>query len=96
MLIAGVKVTPGGIGLPDLDKCPSNGPTVLVHNPPADQDPLPEGFPVHAFGHINRLEVFRWGEYGAGEFGDGLRQVDQSLAWRSLYGRDVGRAKIRW
>src|SRR5215471_10900710 len=96
MLIAGVKVAPGGIGLPDLDKGPSNGPTILVQNPPAHQDPFPEGFPVRTFGHINRLEVFRWREYGAGEFGDGLRQVDQRLAWRSLNGRNVGRAIIRW
>src|ERR1700751_274616 len=32
MLIAGVKVTPGGIGLPDPDKGPSNRPTLLGQN----------------------------------------------------------------
>src|SRR4029077_7039555 len=49
-----------------------------------------------AFGHINRLEVFRWRQYGAGEFGDGLRQGDQRLGGGSLNGRNVGGAKIRW
>src|SRR6516225_5899597 len=37
VLVAGVKITTGGIGLPDLNKGPGNGPTILVQNPPADQ-----------------------------------------------------------
>src|SRR6266481_4420291 len=96
MLIAGVKVTTGGIGLPDLHKGPSNGPTILVQNLSADQDAFPEGFPVRAFGQINRLDLFRRGELETGEFGNGLRQVDRQLAWRSFNGGDVGGAKIRW
>ena len=96
MLIAGVQVATGSVGLPDLNKGPGDGSTILVQNPSADQDPFPEGCPVRAFSQINRLDFFRWREYGTGEFGDGLGQMHQRLTWGSLNGRDVGRAIIRW
>src|SRR5262249_15319050 len=96
MLIASVKVTTGGIGLPDLEHSTGNSPTLLIQDSTAAQRAFPEGCPVRAFGHINGLEVCRWRECGTGEFGDGLGEMDQRLAWGSFNGRDVGRAKIGW
>src|ERR1700693_4468164 len=60
VLVAFVQITPGRVGLPDLDKRVSHRPSVFVYHSPAHHNAFPKrrtrmllgeitGFPIHGF-----------------------------------------------
>src|SRR5437660_12178157 len=83
MIIATVKVTTGGICLPDFDQGMGNGAAILIQHTPADDDSLAQRFAGVRAGEIAMsLANALMPENRPGDLGKGVRQHDQRLSRR--------------
>jgi len=96
MLIAAVKITAGGVGLPEFDEGVRDRAAVFIEDAAADDDAFAEGFAGGLASEVAGFDVDEFGAEGrAGDFRKRVGKIDERLFGSAFEAGAIGRMEMR-